>query len=460
MQKKIITAVCMMLAAVLFLCGCDALTFNSAENLVRPPKLSGDDGELQKAFEKAVSEKGEYILRYPSSGKYRSAFVRQDCDGDGKDEAFVFYSLKAEEMSVNMFMLDFVDGNWTAVSDIPGDGNDIYAVEFSDLNSDGISEVLVGWSSLDAKANKKLSVYCAYEQGETLSYKMLAVESYTNMFTVDLDADTQKEILITLINSTSDTYITEAKLLKMSTADNSSFQISSVGRINLYSGISAINEIKAGSTSGRRFVYIDETAGDSYLTEMIYWDKEQKILGSVTDTTEISVVSDFPTSRSLPLTCKDIDKDGEIEIPVTKLLPGGSIVRNNTQENEILQQEENLYITSWKKYDKGNFTVVKSYISNDTDGFYFEYDESVMNNQIVKFFPDKGISQFFAADPTDEEPVLLFSIKATPAGEESVSGIELAASKTHKYTYEITEKGELAGITDEYIVNRFALFEE
>ena len=70
--------------------GCGSFSFNSAENLIRPPKLSGSDGELQDAFEKAVSEKGEYILRYPSGGEHRSAFVRYDCDKDGNDEAFVF----------------------------------------------------------------------------------------------------------------------------------------------------------------------------------------------------------------------------------------------------------------------------------------------------------------------------------------------------------------------------------
>lgn len=463
MQKRIISVVCLMIAAVIFLSSCDALTFNSAENLVRPPKLSGDEGELQSAFEKAVSEKGEYILKYPSSGEYRSSFVRHDCDGDGNDEAFVFYSLKAEEMSVNMYILDYFDGEWVAVGDIPGEGNDIYAIEFCDLNSDGVAEVLVGWSSLDTKANKKLSVYCSYENEQNLNYKMLAVESYTSMFTVDLDSDGEKEILIALINSTSDTYTTEAKLLKMSNASNSVFQISSVGRINLYSGISAITQMQAGLSGGRRYVYIDETAGDSYLTEMLYWDSTQKILASAMLIDAVAI-SDYPTSRSLDMTCKDIDKDGELEIPVTKLMKNSSIVRTNVQEKEISQQEENVYITSWKKYDEGRFTTVDSYISNDADEFVITYDEEQMKDWSVKFFPDEGLSQFFITEQTedpqaDAEPVLLFSIIATEIDETADIGIPLTDSEKYKYTYEITEKGEDLGITENKIMSWFSLIE-
>ena len=45
MLKRILVVTAIILAAAVFLSGCDALTFNSAENLVRPPKLAGADGE-------------------------------------------------------------------------------------------------------------------------------------------------------------------------------------------------------------------------------------------------------------------------------------------------------------------------------------------------------------------------------------------------------------------------------
>lgn len=461
MPKKIITVLSLMIAAVVFFSGCEALTFNSAENLVRPPKLSGDDGKLQAAFEKAVSEKGEYILKYPSAGEYRSAFVRHDCDGDGNDEAFVFYSLKAEEMSVYMYMLDFDGREWTAVGENPGEGNDVYSIEFCDLNSDGIDEVFVGWRSIDSKANKKLSVFCADRLSSSLSYKILAIETYTSMYTVDLDFDGQKEILLALINSTSDAYTTEARLLKMAESGISGYMINSLGRAPLYSGITAINSIKSGLSGGRRYVYIDETAGDSYLTEMLYWDNVNKTLASAVTIDPVSF-ADGPTSRSLPLVCTDIDKDGELEIPVTALLQGSSIISKKTQDKETVSDNANLYLTGWKKFAGGDFTLCKSYIENDADGFIIEYNEDVMGDWSIKFYPDDGISQFFLSEKNADvqiasEPMLLFTINKIGADEYFNEDELLAENDEYKYICKITEKGEESGLTAESVKEIFSL---
>lgn len=449
MRKRIVSVFAVICVVAVIFSGCNALTFNSPENLIRPPKLSGEDGELQAAFEKAVSEQGEYILKYPSGGEYRSAFVRHDCDGDGADEAFVFYSLKSEEMSVYMYMLDFVDGEWIPQGALPGDGIDVHSIEFCDLNSDGVDEIFIGWNPLDSKANKKLAVYCAQEDKKTLSYNVLAIESYTAMYTVDIDSDGEKEILLALINSTSDTYTTQARLLKM-TQTGSSYQIASVGQVNLYSGITSINAITAGLSGGRRYIYIDETAGDSYLTEMLYWDNTQNILSSAMQLDTVSV-AEFPTSRSLNLVCTDINKDGELEIPVTHLLPDSEVIRKNLTENDVIQSNESVYVTCWTEFDEGRFSPVKSYIRNEDDGFTIEYDEEKMADWVVKFFPDDGISQFFlkkkSADPqTENENVLLFTINAVEVNEDVSIGSFLAASETHKYTYEITEEGKNQGI--------------
>ena len=464
MRKKLISVLSLMVAAVVFFSSCDALTFNSAENLVRPPKLSGDDGELQSAFEKAVSEKGEYILKYPSDGEYRSAFVRHDCDGDGDDEAFVFYSLKAEEMSVYMYMLDYSDGKWNAVGVNPGEGNDVYSIDFCDLNSDGIDEVFVGWRSIDSKANKKLSVYCSNENSDELDYKVLAIESYTAMYTVDLNFDGEKEILLALINSTSDAYTTEARLLKMSKSGNFDYQISAVGQVGLYSGITAINSIKSGLSGGRRYIYIDEAAGDSYLTEMLYWDNIQNTLASAVMIDTVSI-ADCPTSRSLPLICKDIDKDGELEIPVTTLLQNSSIVRKKTPEKEIISQTENVYLISWKKFAEGNFKTVESYIKNEDDGFIINYDEEKMKDWSIRFYPDEGISQFFLLKKTDNEEIdeeaeLLFTVNKAELSEDVSKDELLAMNEEYKYIYEITEKGEEIGITRSYLTEIFSPTEE
>ena len=466
MRKKIIIAV----AAVVLLCctaalavnGLDFLAFNSAENLVRPPKLSGIDGELQEAFEAAVEKKGEYILRYPTKGQYRSAYVRYDCDGDGNDEAFVFYSPKTEEMLVYMYMLNYSGSGWNAVGEVLGDGSDIYSVEFCDLNGDGISEVLVGWSSLDSKSNKKLSVYCSFKNSQSLNYKLLAIEAYTEMHTADLDEDGETEILLALIDSTSDTYKTEARLLKMMPDEKNGFQINAVGQTSLYSETASFMQITSGKSGDREYVYIDEAAGNLYLTEMLYWDSQKNALASAVKVDVLSVTS-CPTSRSLDLVCTDIDGDGEIEIPGTALLADSSVVRQQEEAKEVLTASaENVYIVKWNKYDRGKFTVAAQYIENKDDYFKINYDPEKMKNWSVTFYPDTHLSQFSVLKESEDpgkpdESVLLFSVTAVKLDDTVSIGTYLMSGKTYKYIYEITDEGENAGITKQYITEIFSL---
>lgn len=460
-MKRIIAFTALLLAVVLLFSGCGDFVFSSAENLIRPPKLYGSDGELQDAFEKAVSERGEYILRYPSDGEYRSAFVRYDCDGDKNDEAFVFYSLKTEEMGIYMYMLDYKDGEWMPVDTVPGDGSDIHSIEFCDLNNDGFAEILVGWNASESKSNKKLSVYCSYENEDGLNYKILAIETYTNMLTVDLDGDGNKEILSALINSTSDNYTTVARLLKMSGNDGADVQIEAVGQVGLYSEITAFSEIKASVSDGKTYIYVDEIAGETYLTQILYWDEVNNALVSPVQVDMLTVAS-CPTSRSLPLNSADIDNDGELEIPSTSLIKNSSVVIKSTEVTENKGQSESIYVTSWNKYNDGGFVCVRSYIENPYDGFRIDYDEAEMKDWSVVFYPDSGITQFFLNMKTDEpeqseDMKLLFSLYKfeldRPVGIESY----FLTGEEFKYAYEITEYGDEIGITKTKIASVFTL---
>lgn len=464
MKTKYVAIVSLLLAVAVFFSGCDAFSFSSAENLVRPPKLSGDDGKLQAAFEKAVGKPGEYVLKYPSSGVYRSAFVRYDCDSDGSDEAFVFYSLKSEEMSVHMYMLDCVDGEWIPVESFNGEGSDVYSIEFSDLNNDGISEILLGWSSLDVKSNKKLTVYCSQQGGEELDYKVLIMETYTSMLTVDADNDSQQELLLALINSTSDTYTTQAKLLKMSGGSQSDPQISAVGHVNLYSEITAFLSVSSGKEDGRTYIYIDEVAGDAYLTEILYWNEQAGILEAPVET-DAMLMADCPTSRSLDMICSDVNRDGEKEIPATVLFENGYIVRKNADGTDNKSANENMYVTKWLKYNQGEFTPVSSYIENSENKFRIDYDEEKMKDWSIVFYPDDGVSQFYVVQKSDnpdvaEESVLMFTISVQDVDSEMNINTYLASGTDYMYTYQITAEGEEMGITKGFISALFSVVHE
>lgn len=66
---------------------------------------------------------------------------------------------------------------------------------------------------------------------------------------------------------------------------------------------------------------INETTA---ITDIIYWDKETFSLKAPLSETNRSAFSE--TARSASLTSADIDKDGQLEIPVTKTLDGAQTV--------------------------------------------------------------------------------------------------------------------------------------
>ncbi|MDE6102601.1 MAG: hypothetical protein K2F73_06465, partial [Ruminococcus sp.] len=88
-----------------FLTGC--VFSSSIDNLMAPPKLSVEQEQIYNALTDAAGT--SISLKYPKSGKYLSAFIIEDIDGDGGNEAVVFYektSIAVEENTLRINILD------------------------------------------------------------------------------------------------------------------------------------------------------------------------------------------------------------------------------------------------------------------------------------------------------------------------------------------------------------------
>ena len=73
-------------------------------------------------------------LQYPRAGANLSAFTVVDLDGDGEDEALVFYkktNLAAVENGLRLSVLDQVKGKWMSVCDRPADGTEVERIVVS-----------------------------------------------------------------------------------------------------------------------------------------------------------------------------------------------------------------------------------------------------------------------------------------------------------------------------------------
>lgn len=452
-MKKSLAVVCaILILSAVFFSSCTS-PFNSAENLIAPPRLTGDNALLQTAFENAVMDKGEIILKTPASGNYRSAFCLDDYDADGEDEAVVFYSLKDDENTVYMNILDKVDGEWTSINDIKGDGSTVESVDFIDLNNDNVCEILVSYSILDSKSNKRLSVYSNLKNGSD-GFTFLAMEPYTQMYFTDIDTDGYSEIALAYLDSTAEQYTSDLTFLKM---DSEKETVYSFAKTTLYSENTGFAGITSDVKDGICYLYIDEIASGSYVTEIVYWDSNSQSLIKPVDV-DMLTLRNCPTARILSVTCSDINGDGYIEIPTAKHLNDSKVT---SRYNESLNQQINLI--TWYAYTGSaqQFEKVKEYIRNSTDGYTIQLSDDIINSVSAVFDADNHSALFYYIN-SDSEKTKLFAVNAVLISDSAsyTDGVYLKSGSIYSYYCTLFDESDKYNINLETIKSALQIADE
>lgn len=348
-----------MLAASL--CGC---SFGSSiDNLMTPPKLSVEQEQIYSALTDAAGS--SISLKYPKSGKYLSAFIVEDIDGDGGNEAVVFYeknSLTVEENTLRINILDQFDGKWRSVCDTPADGAEIEKVMISRLGSNDRINVIIG-SSLINRSEKTASIY-NYSDG---AIEKTFSSSCSFIDVTDLDKDGENEFLLIAASATGSPAVVDA------------YQLDSEGIYHKYScelsgSFTEFDSLVYGEIGGGKTgLYIDAVSGTGFIqTDIVYMDSSG--LNKIFATAEESL----STVRPSGCNSYDIDGDGILEIPVQTISPG----------YEDVPESEQLKITSWLFISDENRLEQKysSYYSVN-DGYIFIFPESWHNNVTIKRDP-------------------------------------------------------------------------
>ena len=184
--KKILL-LCLCVAVVFSFSSCNLMMADTAE-LLSSPSLPDELKPIADIIGKTAPE--GYTLKYPSRGEYRSAIIRHDIDGDGFEEAFAFYyTAEGEAGAMHINLIAKRKGNWSLVAEQKILAGGVDKVEFSDLNSDGVKEILVGWE-IYGTSEMQLAVYSLDATGLT----QMLLERYTHFLACDLDENRQDEI--------------------------------------------------------------------------------------------------------------------------------------------------------------------------------------------------------------------------------------------------------------------------
>lgn len=325
-----------------------------------PPKLSVEQEQIYNALTDATGS--SISLKYPKSGKYLSAFIIEDIDGDGGNEAVVFYektSLAVEENTLRINILDQFDGKWRSVCDTPADGAEIEKVIISELGSNDRINVIIG-SSLINRSEKNVSIY-NYSDG---TIEQTFSSSYSFIDVTDLDEDDKNEFLLLAGASTG------------SPASVESYKLDEDGmyhkyRIELSGSFTEFDNLVYGKLSnGRTGLYIDAVSGTGYIqTDVVYMDENG--LNKVFETPEESLSTVRPSGCS----SYDIDGDGILEIPVQTISPG----------YEELSESEQMKLTNWL-FINGENKLEQKYSSyySVNEGYIFIFPEKWHKKVTVK----------------------------------------------------------------------------
>lgn len=365
------------LSAAVTLTGCQA----TIENMLTAPKLTQEQSEIYQAL---INSTGTTIkLKYPRGGEYRSAFVLQDIDSDGVDEALVFYqsqSVQSGESALRLKVLDNFDGSWEAVYDLACVGSEVDSISFASLGDGKTTEILACYSLLN-QSEKTMSVL-NYSDG---IISELYSGSYACMEVFDLNEDGQQELISVVPDKA-----TQTAMAVMFTKQDGVFR--KLSEVPL-SGIAAeYVSVSTGKLSGgNAALFLDYSKGaGQYSTDVLYCRNgavyaPMNVLTNA-DGSQGNIISRFTNDYMTDICCMDIDGDGAVEIPSMTPLPG----------YETLTKPEQLCAVEW-------YTVENNRYSRR----YYSYYSSKYN--FVLLFPSRWQGVVSAVLNTQDNEIVFIS---------------------------------------------------
>lgn len=413
----------------LLLAGCSNFRLaTSIDDLITPVSPSGDNAGVQNAVDEYC--KAGYLIKIPSSGKYTTSFVFYDLDNDGTDEAVSFYEPSDDRGTVSLAVLKKGNDKWSVVDDIKGDGADVESVDFCDVNNDGRVEILVCWNVIAKSTNSKISVYNQTQSDEGYSLEQFDDSIIAGEFIcADVNGDGINEVVTFNIGSSAESPTAEL----YSFADNSKQRI---GRTKLDSTIISFENIIAAETTEGMSIYADalKADGSSMVTEFLYWSDYYDSI--VSPFYSYSSGKTTETTRSSIINSKDIDGDGEVEIPV---------------DGKAANLPKQITAQNWMIY-KNTVLNHKCYTySCKRDSYSLLVDDDLFSDVSVRYDNDNRIMTLVSKDGEQEYFSIIAVISsAYNADELSLQGYtEIFTNSGFIYLAKINEQADISFTIDD-----------
>lgn len=442
-------AMALLLAAALFcLSGC-SLTPASMESLLSPPVRTEEQSEIYQALLGSVNT--NISLVYPRSGEYTSAFVVEDIDGDGQEDALVFYRDQSQATSTGSVRMNFLvqrDGSWVSTHDISlQNATEVEKMQL--LREEGITYLVVGFNQ-SSSSEKLLKVYVysqEYGPEECLS------ENCSNFMVTDLDGDGVSDLFMISAPPVSDNVVREVtgilwKLQNGQFVEDSTVRMNSraMEYLNLNQGW-----VEQESTPA---LYLDSQIGtDSEGTEIICYQNGQLVdlMVGVNAEEDRAAITYRPSGYS----CLDLDHNGCYEIPSPSLFPG------YTNEDST----QSLSYIVWSNYRRGNLVPTAITYTNYLLNYHFYLPDSWVGAISATWDSTTNEITFFQYQDTirQQDEVLLKIRVFTRSDWEDRSPashyVRLAQNGQLVYSYELFETGSNLDLSDQEVQQHFTLMD-
>ena len=189
MKRRLCAGLAALLLAVLLSgCGGIRMVFNP-EELYTLPTLPAKYTELSGQINALLDGGAEYAA--PVSGTNIQPVQLTDLDGDGREEAVAFFRKSDDEKPLKICIFSFQEDRYEQVAVIEGSGTSVYSVVYSDMDSDGMTELIVGW-----KVSAELQALSVYTLRDGEVAELLRSVSYVKYANLDIDQDGRQELVV------------------------------------------------------------------------------------------------------------------------------------------------------------------------------------------------------------------------------------------------------------------------
>lgn len=176
-----------LMVALVMMGGCSIFQANA--DLISPPQLPSAKEEIKTAVMNYVPDNAE--LQKPKNNQESNPIELVDLDGDGDEEAIVFYKTQQQSDLVRGIVLK-KHGGWKKIADIDGEGTVLVDLAFADLNHDGKKEILAGFAYNKDSEDYGLLVYDVFSGKKP---KVLLDKAYS-FFLVDYFVSQESQNLV------------------------------------------------------------------------------------------------------------------------------------------------------------------------------------------------------------------------------------------------------------------------